>query len=410
MSNRPKPSIFVFYHYLPPDDVVSAVHFGDLCAGLAARGWNVSAFPTVWGCRNEQARFANEERWKGVRIRRLWRPRFRQSSKFGRMLNAGWMIARWSLLAFDRNSHPDIVVVGTDPILSVLVAPFWKAIRPETKIVHWCFDLYPEAAVADGLLSADGLFTRFLYRILRPAYRACSVVADLGPCMRILLTNHDLNAERVTQVPWAIEEPDAPLAIDFPEREAVFGPAKFALLYSGNFGRAHSYSEILQLNTKLAPSGAKLAFSIRGNRESELRRAVAECEGEIRFVPFASEDKLAARLACPDVHVVTLRPEWTGMVVPSKFFGALSAGRPVLFCGSRGSSIARWIDSHKVGWLLDADNVEEIAEDLLRYAESTVAQNEMRERCFRIYQQNFSKHTQMEQWHSLLSSLYFDRS
>lgn len=407
MCNQIKPSIFIFYHYLPPDDVVSAVHFGDLSAGLAEHGWDVSAFPTVWGCRDEKARFAGEEQWKGVRIRRLWRPRFRQSSTLGRMLNAGWMISRWSLLAFSRNSRPDVVIVGTDPILSVLVARIWKAIRPKTKIVHWCFDLYPEAAIADGILSAGGLFCRFLYRILGPAYRACDVVADLGPCMRKLLIQHAPNAQRVTQVPWALEEPHAPLEIDFPEREAVFGSAKFALLYSGNFGRAHSYDEILRLIVRLAPSGAKLAFSVRGNRESELRRAVAEYGCEARFVPFASEAKLAARLACSDVHVVTLRPEWTGMVVPSKFFGALSAGRPVLFCGSRDSSIAGWIDSYKVGWLLNAENVEEIAADLLRYADSAVAQKEMRERCFRVYQQHFSRLIQMEQWHLLLSSLYF---
>ena len=31
-------------------------------------------------------------------------------------------------------------------------------------------------------------------------------------------------------------------------------------------------------------------------------------------------------------------------MVPSKFFGALSMGRPVLFCGSPDSDIAYWIN------------------------------------------------------------------
>jgi hypothetical protein len=47
-----------------------------------------------------------------------------------------------------------------------------------------------------------------------------------------------------------------------------------------------------------------------------------------------------------------LRKEWTGTVVPSKFFGALAIGQPVLFVGSRESSVARIIEEHGVGWLI----------------------------------------------------------
>src|SRR5579875_1355731 len=213
------------------------------------------------------------------------------------------------------------------------------------------------------------------------------------------------HAKRVTLVPWAIEEADAPLAIDQRERQEVFGRARLALLYSGSFGRAHSYNEILQLIENLSSQGAKLAFSVRGNRESELRKAAAKHGEEIRFVDFAKEDRLAARLSCADVHVVSLQPEWTGMVVPSKFFGALSAGRPVLFAGSRESSIARWIEAYNVGWVLNTENLTETVQQLRNYADSPQEQSAMQHRCFDAYQQNFSKRTQFEQWHQLLQSL-----
>ena len=51
----------------------------------------------------------------------------------------------------------------------------------------------------------------------------------------------------------------------------------------------------------------------------------------IGFAGFADESRVAARLAAVDVHLVTLRQSCTGAVIPSKFFGALAAGRPVLF-------------------------------------------------------------------------------
>ena len=52
------------------------------------------------------------------------------------------------------------------------------------------------------------------------------------------------------------------------------------------------------------------------------------------------------------------------MVVPSKFFGSLAAGRPVVFAGGPDSAIAGWIREFGVGWVLTADNVAEVAAEL----------------------------------------------
>ena len=178
-----KPSIAVFYHFFPPDNVVSAVHVGDLCAGLAERGWQVTAYPNAWSSADDNVRFAAQETWQGVSVRRIWRPNL-QSSHAGRFLNAAWMIFRWSLLSITARPRPDVLFIGTDPILSLTAAHFWRLFSPRTRIVHWCFDLYPEAAIAGGLLPPRGLFTRFFRRLMGSAYRRCALIIDLGPCMR----------------------------------------------------------------------------------------------------------------------------------------------------------------------------------------------------------------------------------
>lgn len=396
-----KPRIAVFYHYFPPDDVVSAVHFGDLCAGLAQRGWTVSAFPTVWGCRDESARFPRSETWQGVLVRRIWRPRFRQSVNLGRMLNAFFMIAAWSAQAV-RRPAPDVVLIGTDPVLSILSAVFWKLVRPRTKIVHWCFDLYPEAAIADGLLKPDGIATGAIRRMLVPAYGACSLIVDIGPCMRRLLSRYPTRARRETSVPWALHEPAGVIPPDAAERERLFPGARIGLLYSGNFGRAHSYSDILRLAEFLAPGGGCVTLSMRGNREMELRAAVKKSGSSVRFVSPVTADKLGERLASADVHVVSLQPEWNGTVIPSKFFGALAIGRPVLFSGPRDSSIAHWIQQYNLGWILDNDRVAEVGSQLLAYASDRGQQAEMQKRCFEVYQQQFSRAVQIDRWNSFL--------
>ena len=67
--------------------------------------------------------------------------------------------------------------------MSAAIAIPWKKIRPNTQIVHWCFDLYPEAAVADGLLP-DGRLPVLLSSIMRSAYQQIDLLADIGSCMR----------------------------------------------------------------------------------------------------------------------------------------------------------------------------------------------------------------------------------
>ncbi len=401
----PAPSVFVAYHYLPPDDVISAVLFGEVCAGLAADGWQVTAFPCIWGCRDEQAKYAKAGIWQNVAMRRIWRPRFRQSSSAGRLLNALWMVAAWSRLALQPGSGPDVLIIGTDPPISILTALCWRIFRPRTKIVHWCHDLFPEAAVSDGLLPDRGLLVRLLRAALRPAYASCSMIVDLGPCMRKLLAKYPSRARRETIVPWALNEPAEPLPASGPERTMIFGDTPLALMYSGSFGRAHTADAILDLLEIIERSGARMAFSIRGNRSDELKRMVAERHLNVRFPGFARPDELALRSACADVHVVSLNRAWTGTVVPSKFFGALAAGRPVLYCGSAESAVAQWIKEFRVGWVLNDGNIESTANDLLAYAANHREQAEMQDRCFVTYHSHFSRRIQMKKWSSSLRSL-----
>src|SRR5947209_1757488 len=264
------PTALVLYHYLYPDDVVSATHLGGLCQGLADAGWRVTAKPCNRGCRHEARSYNRTEQWGGVHIRRIWRPRFRQASTAGRLLNIGWMLTAWSLAAFGFRRGPDVLIIGTDPILSVLVARVWRAIRPKTKIVHWCFDLYPDAAFADGLLDPTTAVARVLMPMLRSAYRACDLIVDIGSCMRELLARYGSHAQQATFVPWALEEPSTALPTADQERRAVFGSTSLALMYSGTYGRAHSCSEVLKVARSLKPAGASLVFSVRGNHVEQL--------------------------------------------------------------------------------------------------------------------------------------------
>ena len=67
------------------------------------------------------------------------------------------------------------------------------------------------------------------------------------------------------------------------------------------------------------------------------------------FKPYQSRDMLSQSLSAADVHLVSLRPELEGLIVPSKFYGITAVGRPAIFIGDTDGEIARLIARYDCG-------------------------------------------------------------
>ncbi len=362
---------------------------------------------------DSQSRLAYRELWGSVEIQRVWRPSLRQASNFGRVLNAVFMLLAWSWRAVvSRRAAREVVVIGTDPILSILVAIPWRLFRPGSRIVHWCHDVHPEAAVAEGTFKEKSWTVRVLKSLLKLAYRRCDAIVDLGSCMRALLLQYQPTTGPTqsspvvdTITPWALIEPDTVQKPDASVHQDLFGSSQLGCLYSGNLGRAHQFELFLALARATREDGLGFCFAGRGARLQTLKDALTPGDINVRFAGFAEESQLNARLQAGDVHLVSLQESWTGTVVPSKFFGALAIGRPILFTGSRRCAIAEWIVEYGVGWLLTAENLPEIAADLKRLALDDERRAALNLHCQNVYREHFSKSKQLDRWNELFTKL-----
>lgn len=381
------PSALILYQYFYPDDVVSSVLFTELAESLVERGWTVTALPCNRSFRDESP-YPRSDSHHCISIERVWRPPFRQSSTIGRLLNCAWMVAAWSLAAL--RHKPDVLIIGTDPAMSAVSALAWKSLRPETLIAHWCFDLYPEAAISDGILK-PGVILRALIRLMACAYSRVDLLADIGDCMRARLAKYHTSAKRVTLPTWALAEPSFVLPIEEDQRESLFKSAKIGLLYSGSFGRAHSYSELLTIARYMRGVDAHFSLAMTGNRVEEVRRAVRTGDVNVSFAPLVPQEQLKSRLSAADIHIVSLHEEWTGTVVPSKFFGAIAAGRPVLFIGSEESYLARLIRRHGLGWVCSPGSERLVAEELAGICATPGCLRDLQRHCHRVYKTEFSR-------------------
>ena len=403
--------ICLFYHFYYPDDVVSARHLSDLCEGLAERGWR-PVILTSNRLRRDPAQslpLGSEVR-NGVEIVRVWRPAFPQASFAGRLVNSLWLLAAW-LVAVARMPKPTAFIVGSDPPLSQLLFPFLKLMSPASRVIFWCFDLYPDALAADKPAGRLAVLARVCARAMRFTYRYLDVCVDIGPRMREKLAAYRPRGEAVTLAPWALVEPESVREPDPEIRKQLFGDASLALLYSGNLGHAHDFADFLALARLLrerAP-GIVFAFAVTGKRVPELKAALREDDHNIRVLPLAPEAELQKRLEAADIHLVSLRPEWSGVVVPSKFFGSLAAGRPVLYSGPADSDIAQWIAELGVGLRLTPDALPVTAEVLIGANWEHERLRHWQDNAFAAYHRFFSKVCVVGEWHSVLRQTLAER-
>ena len=68
-----------------------------------------------------------------------------------------------------------------------------------------------------------------------------------------------------------------------------------------------------------------------------------------------------------DLHLVTMRQESAGMMVPSKFYSALAVERPCVLLGPRKTEIAQVIDDYGCGDIVDQNDVDGLVDVIMAY-------------------------------------------
>ena len=409
--NQKPPSIIILYHFFYPDDVVSARHFSQFAEELRKRNWDVTVLTSNRFCRYPKRKIDKKfEVWQGIKIFRIYRPGWNQANRYLRLANSLWMIIGWffKLLSIPR---ADVIVIGSDPPFSAILFPPLHFFRRAKVFAHWCFDLFPEATIVERESKVSKWLGERVKFFMRFAYRYLDLIVDLGSCMRKRLSFYRYNAQSITLVPWALVEADQIQGIDVNARRELFSDAKLALLYSGNMGKAHSFSLFIKLARILRDKKPKIVinFACRGNKVDELKKAVNPSDKNIRFADFADESHLKERLSSADIHLLSMMPGWEGVVVPSKFFGSLAVGRPVLYAGPEGSAIVDWIRKFKVGLVLTDNNINEIADELLNIANNPDILDVWKKNAFESYQENFSKSYVMDQWDKVLKEILMSK-
>jgi glycosyltransferase involved in cell wall biosynthesis len=259
-----------------------------------------------------------------------------------------------------RTRRTDLVVVKTDPPLLSILGWFGRTFR-SYKLVSWCQDVFPE--VAEHSLGTS-ILTRPLYGLLKllrnASLRRSDRVVVLSGDMEAYLKGEGVDATFATIPNWAIQTPGAASRSGEAFREGWGLAGRFVLGYSGNLGRAHETATLLDALPRLQQiDGLTLLFIGGGAGYEQLKAATADYpEAFIRFLPYQSRENLSETLKVPHIHWFSLVPEMVPFVFPSKFYGILESGRPVVFVGDPSSELSRTIEHSGCGFVVAPGDVD----------------------------------------------------
>ena len=262
---------------------------------------------------------------------------------------------------FMRRQH--VIVLESDPFLLALFGGLLRW-RHRAKLVIYLQDIHPDLGVAIGRLKVN-LLVKGLRRALRRAYRAADCLIVPSDDMRRTLIAGGAPESVCQTIPnWIdtrrIRPADEPNG--FRVREGI-APSQFVVMYSGNFGATQQIEYLLNAAERLREK-TDLLFALVGGGSAErgLRKLASDRQlKNVRFFPYQPKERLGESLSAADVHLISVHPRALDYLMPSKLYGIMAVGRPILAVIRPESELAEFIVNENIGTVIPPNDAEALA-------------------------------------------------
>jgi glycosyltransferase involved in cell wall biosynthesis len=267
-------------------------------------------------------------------------------------------------------------------------------------------DLFPEVAAALGVKFVSGVPYNILKSMRNKTLNQAKINIVIGELMAERLQKEGIAKEKIVVIPnWADGEKIKPIPHEENPLRKQWGlEGKYVVGYSGNLGRSHDFSTILAA-AELLRNESEIVFLIIGDG-AQLVKIKQECKEKkldnVKFKPYQPRDDLQCSLSVSDIHLISLKPELEGMIVPSKFYGILAAGRPVIFIGDRNGELSCMIRDYQCGFVVSADNYHQLYDVVVMQCKVTKSKGN-NQRIRKVYEDLYEKIISIDRFRRILS-------
>ena len=335
-------TILLLNQFFCPDSAATSQMLTDLARELVSRGHAVRVI-----CGGSSYGTAGSTQAPGVEVTRLASAKFgrgklqRVASYFTYIIPAAW----FGLIG----KKPDLILSMTTPPGLAVIGGFVAWARGAKHFI-WEMDVYMDLVLELEYLGHGRRIATSVGWLIDQARKRADGVITLGECMAERFRGRVHESRVHVAENWA----DGSVIQETPFQ----ADGNLKILYSGNLGLVHDVGTIQEVIVRLRDNARlKFTFAGGGRKYEELQQFCREQSLPVAFEPHCEREDLTRRLGASDIGLVTQKTEALGCVVPSKTYGIMAAGRPILFVGPSASTTARIIDRFNCGWHVECGDV-----------------------------------------------------
>jgi colanic acid biosynthesis glycosyl transferase WcaI len=365
---RMKKQILVISQTFVPDPASVGQHMADVAFELARRGHSVRVYASGRGYEDPTAIYPKREILNGADVRRFAFASFGKKSIPMRVLGtAAFMLQAFFAALFTPKLAG--IFFSTSPPLIGLPMSIVGIIR-RVPVVYWAMDLNPDQLIALGKLKPTDWTARILEAVNRFILNRAALIIALDRFMADRLAARGVpRSKMLVMPPWPHEEHIVADSSENPFRVRHGITKEFVIMYSGNHSPSNPLTTLLNAAVKLKDdAGVKFLFVGGGSGKKEVESTIRE-HGltHTLSLPYQPLSELKYSLTAADLHVVSLGESMVGIIHPCKIYGAMTAGKPILFLGPRPSHISDLLEQHHLGFQVSHGDVAGMLESIDRF-------------------------------------------
>lgn len=366
-----KKKLLVYAHYYYPDVASTGQILKELCEGMKDT-FDITVIcvvPSYSGVIDEKYKTQRiyKENINGINVIRVRVPKFQKANKVSRIKNLLSYFFNSLLATLKLEKHDYIFTISQPPILGGLLGVLGKWIKGG-KLIYNIQDFNPEQTMAVGY-SKNKLLLSAVMMVDKFSCKKSDEVIVVGRDMQETLKNR-FNNKKVPKNTfinnWIDEKEIYPLdqnhhkIVAFKKKYNL--QDKFIIMYSGNIGLYYDLENIIKVIGKFnGIDDVVFVFVGDGTVKNKIENYVKENKlSNVTFIPYQDKADLVYSLNAADIHWVVNAKGIKGVSVPSKLYGVMAAGKPVLGVLDKGSEARLIVDECNCGLCTEPGNYDEI--------------------------------------------------
>jgi glycosyltransferase involved in cell wall biosynthesis len=382
-----KKRLLIYAHYYIPDTASTGQILRELAEGMLDK-FDITVIcvvPSYLGTIEEKYKTQKyyQEEINGVKILRIRVPEFSKTNKVSRVRNIlsyffGAMSATFKVGKMDY-----VLSISQPPILGGLLGVWGKWVK-HAKYIYNIQDFNPEQVLAVGY-SKNKFITGLMMVLDKFSCRQSDLIITVGRDLvetvekrfkgkkvpKTVMINNWIDEKEIYPL-----EPDNEKVVAFKKKYGLDG--KFVIMYSGNIGLYYDLENLIRViekygtGTKTA-DGREVAFAFvgAGSMLKTLEDYVAEHHMKnVVFIPYQDKKDLIYSLNAGDIHWCVNAKGIKGISCPSKAYGIMAAGKPIIGVLESGTEVRRLIQDCDCGKCCEPGDYVEVADIILWYIEN----------------------------------------